>query len=198
MIATNAFGMGIDKPNIRYVVHYIIPKSIESYYQEIGRAGRDGDKSECILLFTPGDVHIQKYLIEVSVENPERKQKQYEKLQEIIDLVYSNNCYRKYILNYFGEEFNENCNNCSNCLNEGEIIDKTIDAQKVLSCIYKMKRNFGITMVVDVLRGSKNKKVLNLGFNTLSTYGLMKEYSQDKLKNFINTLVSHGDRKSVV
>ncbi|OOV59214.1 DNA helicase RecQ [Clostridium botulinum D/C] len=192
MIATNAFGMGIDKPNIRYVVHYSIPKSIEAYYQEIGRAGRDGEKSECILLFAPGDVHIQKYLIEVSVENPERKQKQYEKLQEIIDLVYSNDCYRKYILNYFGEEFNENCNNCSNCLNEGEIIDKTIDAQKVLSCIYKMKRNFGITMVVDVLRGSKNKKVLNLGFNTLSTYGLMKEYSQDKLKNFINTLVSHG------
>ncbi|KGN01234.1 DNA helicase RecQ [Clostridium botulinum] len=192
MIATNAFGMGIDKPNIRYVVHYSIPKSIEAYYQEIGRAGRDGEKSECILLFAPGDVHIQKYLIEVSIENSERKQKQYEKLQEMIDLVYSNDCYRKYILNYFGEEFNQNCNNCSNCLNEGEIVDKTIDAQKVLSCIYKMKRNFGITMVVDVLRGSKNKKVLNLGFNTLSTYGLMKEYSQDKLKNFINTLVSHG------
>ncbi|GAB6149742.1 DNA helicase RecQ [Clostridium novyi] len=192
MVATNAFGMGIDKPNIRYVIHYSMPKNIEAYYQEIGRAGRDGEKSECILLFAPGDIHIQKYLIEVSVENPERKKKQYEKLQEMVDLVYSNDCYRKYILNYFGEEFNGSCNNCSNCLNEGEIVDKTIDAQKVLSCIYKMKRSFGTTMVVDVLRGSKNKKVLNLGFNSLSTYGIMKEYTGEELKNFINTLVSHG------
>ncbi|KEH95066.1 DNA helicase RecQ [Clostridium massiliodielmoense] len=192
MVATNAFGMGIDKPNIRYVIHYSMPKNIEAYYQEIGRAGRDGEKSECILLFAPGDIHIQKYLIEVSIENPERKKKQYEKLQEMVDLVYSNDCYRKYILNYFGEEYNGSCNNCSNCLNEGEIVDKTIDAQKVLSCIYKMKRSFGTTMVVDVLRGSKNKKVLNLGFNSLSTYGIMKEYTGEELKNFINTLVSHG------
>ncbi|MEN8434162.1 DNA helicase RecQ [Clostridium septicum] len=192
IVATNAFGMGIDKPNIRYVVHYNMPKSIEGYYQEIGRAGRDGEKSECILLFTPGDVQIQKYLIEMSVENPERKMSQYEKLQQMVDFVYSNGCLRKYILNYFGDRKEEKCNNCSNCLDKGEVIDKTIDAQKVLSCIYRMKRSFGSTMVVDVLRGSKNRKVIQFGFDSLSTYGIMKDYSSDDLKTFINTLVAQG------
>lgn len=192
MVATNAFGMGIDKPNIRYVIHYNMPQSIENYYQEIGRAGRDGEKSECILLFTPGDIHIQKYLIELGTDNPERKNIQYKKLREMSDLVYSNDCYRKNIINYFGEEFKEKCNNCSNCLDEGEIIDKTLDAQKVISCIARMKRSFGITMIIDVLRGSKNKKVIQFGFDKLSTYGIIKNYSQDELKTFINTLISHG------
>ncbi|MGO0862489.1 helicase-related protein, partial [Clostridioides difficile] len=100
MIATNAFGMGIDKPNIRWVIHYNMPQSVENYYQEIGRAGRDGEKSECILLFSPGDVHIQKYLIDIGVENPERKLFQHKKLQHMIDLVYSNSCYRRTILSY--------------------------------------------------------------------------------------------------
>lgn len=192
MVATNAFGMGIDKPNIRWVLHYNMPQSIENYYQEIGRAGRDGEDSECVLLFSPGDVHTQKYLVEVGIENPERKRVQYKKLQQMVDLVYSNTCYRKSILNYFGETFLEDCNNCSNCLNEGEVVDKTLDAQKVISCIARMKRSFGATMIIDVLRGSKNKKVLDLGFNTLTTYGIMKNYSNEDLKTFINTLVSHG------
>lgn len=192
MVATNAFGMGIDKPNIRWVLHYNMPQSIENYYQEIGRAGRDGEDSECVLLFSPGDVHTQKYLVEVGIENPERKRVQYKKLQQIVDLVYSNTCYRKSILNYFGEPFLEDCNNCSNCLNEGEVVDKTLDAQKVISCIARMKRSFGATMIIDVLRGSKNKKVLDLGFDTLTTYGIMKNYSNEDLKTFINTLVSHG------
>ncbi|MEI3044644.1 MAG: DNA helicase RecQ [Romboutsia timonensis] len=192
MVATNAFGMGIDKPNIRWVLHYNMPQSIENYYQEIGRAGRDGEDSECVLLFSPGDVHTQKYLVEVGIENPERKRVQYKKLQQIVDLVYSNTCYRKNILNYFGEIFLEDCNNCSNCLNEGEVVDKTLDAQKVISCIARMKRSFGATMIIDVLRGSKNKKVLDLGFDTLTTYGIMKNYSNEDLKTFINTLVSHG------
>ena len=192
MVATNAFGMGIDKPNIRWVLHYNMPQSIENYYQEIGRAGRDGEDSECVLLFSPGDVHTQKYLVEVGIENPERKRVQYKKLQQMVDLVYSNTCYRKSILNYFGEPFLEDCNNCSNCLNEGEVVDKTLDAQKVISCIARMKRSFGATMIIDVLRGSKSKKVLDLGFNTLTTYGIMKNYSNEDLKTFINTLVSHG------
>ena len=192
MVATNAFGMGIDKPNIRWVLHYNMPQSIENYYQEIGRAGRDGEDSECVLLFSPGDVHTQKYLVEVGIENPDRKRVQYKKLQQMVDLVYSNTCYRKNILNYFGEIFLDDCNNCSNCLNEGEVVDKTLDAQKVISCIARMKRSFGATMIIDVLRGSKNKKVLDLGFDTLTTYGIMKNYSNEDLKTFINTLVSHG------
>lgn len=192
IIATNAFGMGIDKPNIRFVIHYNMPKNLEGYYQEIGRSGRDGEKSECILLFSPADIVTQKYLIEASSENIDRKNNQYNKLRKMVDLIYSNDCYRKYILNYFGEKINNKCNNCSSCLDEGELVDKTIDAQKVFSCIYRMKKPFGVLMIVDVLRGSKNKKVVDERFDTLSTYGIMKEYSKDELKTFINTLISNG------
>ena len=192
MVATNAFGMGIDKFNVRWVIHYNMPQSIENYYQEIGRAGRDGEASECVLLFTPGDVHTQKYLVEVGIDNPERKRIQYKKLQQMVDLVYSNGCYRKSILNYFGDDLEGKCDNCSNCLNEGEVVDKTLDAQKVISCIARMKRSFGATMIIDVLRGSKNKKVIEQKFDSLTTYGIMKNYSAEDLKTFINTLVAHG------
>lgn len=192
IIATNAFGMGIDKPNIRYVIHYNMPKNIEGYYQEIGRAGRDSEKSECILLFSPGDVQKQKYIIDMGTVNPTRKVNELEKLQTMTDLVYYTGCYRRYILNYFGEELKEDCGNCSSCEFDGEVIDKTIDAQKVISCVYRMKRPYGIGMIVDVLRGSKNKKLVDFKLNELTTYGIMKDYSKDDLKEFINRLIANG------
>ena len=192
IVATNAFGMGIDKPNVRFVIHYSIPRSIEAYYQEIGRAGRDGEKSEAILLFASSDVQTQKFLIDSSIQNSERKEAELQKLQSMLDFVYSNSCYRKYVLNYFEDEAKDNCGNCSNCLASQNEIDKTLDAQKVLSCVYRMKRPYGIGVIVDVLKGSKVKKIIDLGFNTLSTYGLMKDYNKDDLKEFVNTLVAHG------
>lgn len=197
MVATNAFGMGIDKSNVRYVIHYNMPKDLESYYQEAGRGGRDGEKADCILLFSRSDIVTNKVLIE-SIPSGTSHYQEYEKLNDMVDYCNTDKCLRKYILEYFGEitDF-DNCGNCSNCLDNSELTDITADTQKILSCIKRMNERFGSSMVVDVLRGSKSSRILSLGFDNLSTYGIMKDYPKDSLRDLISYLITEGYIKSV-
>lgn len=191
IVATNAFGMGIDKSNVRYVIHYNIPKNMEAYYQEAGRAGRDGEESECILLFSPKDIQVQKYFIDESSMSEERKNYEYNKLRAMVDYCYTSKCLRGYILQYFGEkEVMVNCGNCSNCNDTREEKDITIEAQKIFSCVYRMKERFGVNMIADVLKGSENKKVLSASLDKLSTYGIMKEFTQKQISSLINKLIA--------
>ncbi len=191
VVATVAFGMGIDKPNVRFVVHYDLPKNIESYYQETGRAGRDGLPAEALLLFGTQDIVLVRQLVETG-DNPDRVRIELHKLNTMIALAESVTCRRQVLLNYFGEQIENGCGNCDLCLDPPEQFDATEDARKALSCVYRVGQSFGIKHVIDVLRGSDNERVRKLGHDRLSTYAIGTDKSEIEWSSLIRQLIHHG------
>jgi ATP-dependent DNA helicase RecQ len=191
VVATVAFGMGIDKPNVRFVVHYDLPKNIEGYYQETGRAGRDGLASEALLLFGMQDVVTAKHFVE-NVPNEDQRRLESFKLASMVDFAEAQTCRRNVLLNYFGEPSHQACGNCDICLNPPALFDGKVAAQKALSCVYRLNQGFGAKHVVDVLRGVDNERIRGLSHNKLSTYGIGKEFSATEWSSILRQLIHLG------
>lgn len=192
MVATNAFGMGIDKPNVRYVLHWQMPGDLESYYQEAGRAGRDGEESDCVLLFEPADMQVQRFLIEQGTGDIERKSIQMSKLHTMMNYSRTQRCLQQFIVDYFGESDVPQCGKCSSCLDKSEAVDRTEDAKMALSCVGRMKGRFGVTMAAKVLKGSRDKRLLEFGLDRLTTYGLMRQLPEKEIADWLYWLVAEG------
>ncbi|MEB3210655.1 MAG: RecQ family ATP-dependent DNA helicase, partial [Leptolyngbyaceae bacterium] len=188
MVATVAFGMGINKPDVRFVVHYDLPKNLEAYYQEAGRAGRDGEPAQCILFFGYGDIRTVDFLIEQQ-SDPEQQQISRQQLRQVVDYAEGTDCRRTIQLGYFGESFAGDCNNCDNCKHPQPVEDWTIEAQKFLSCVARCQERFGMNHIIDVLRGSKNKRVRQNGHTQLSTYGIGADHTAEQWRSLGRSLL---------